>query len=1602
MADNNPNTGGMDFDPFENMSSSSRSVGEPNKDANGLYYDHEAALDYMIQTPVSQLIPANNEPELVGPEGTSYANLSDIEKYTHQDTFDGMGFNPTDPQNYERWVAKETWGSALAKGFDSFGDKFSNTFSDYWKDYGRMASSLAHMDASRLTPDEQEMLGINMAEHKSAMENYVFVPEDEQDDIFGKKSMSEFIGNAGFAMGTISALSLELIADSLITLGTGGAGAVSFGATFARLGGKMGLKTAAKTVGKKVVKEGLEEGAELAMKKGNFFTGMTKTANESLDTIKASASQQARGVADIANNPSAMRQSMNAFSEVFSFNTKAIAGSKTFGELTGNIIKGTPILGTGAKYAEKIAAASKSGKGFGELAGMGFSGIRRMGQEYNLAATEASFEAITSYGDTLDKMISQHEAETGKSVTAEELAVMKEYAGQASFANYSTNLAILLATNQLQFGSLFNRFTPANRVVSELINDSSQGSILKVRRMFGMSKVAGKTYKKGFWGTYGLTGQIAKDFGKKQATYEVSKQFLRGFTKWELSEGLQENFQEMSGSAWKNYYAGKVNGVNYTLSDAFGEGAAEQFTKQGFKTFLQGALTGSLIRIPTAGITKVSQGLQEYSVNRQYEDGQSPIQKAEARLEADVNSLNNFLVSLGDKKVDNTVVNFDAQLNSSQAQTEAAGQGKEYEFMNAKDNAMLSAALTANRIGAIDVLVNGVREMGEEMSAEEFESTFNVKLSETNYNSPKEFASKVSKDLKKYSDSVDKIRQNVKSKLEDPYVHEEGSDDMYLASMMRNVQEDAIHLIALNSLKAQRASERAEKVVADYNSISELATSSDYVYRVLSKPEMISSEFGNISADIKILKENLKTEGLTPKDRKDAKKQLKNKEREFKLLEEWESFFSSREEVVNYTDDVGAEQSYKENVLDVFVGKKSAKKVQELDEEGNVIDEQHTYDTHDKNVRRVFREILNLKNKQLGNETTVYAKNVEAGFDKIMDFIKLDKDARDYTEAVESLYSPETYRATIKHMRDGKFKNKLLAYASNIENQIVEGINKILLDRGIIVIDVDEQNNPYVKLDGIKTDEYYELQEKMVNAIIKSEPYKNIMNIIIDPNLGVAQNKYVQEQLKKIDSIIKSEFQSNMSEYAPGYVFEEVISDEDMKLFNEKKEASEEIKDAIAKSLFENDNDINKLSSRQQEIYNQFSGSISAKRASLKSEVEDEVTEVDPRVATVESLKKDLEGEFPPTGEAKTIIEESIVSLEAELEAEKIKTVKTPDTIEGPELDTQMGEKPVDEYTGAEDVEAEAGRGFSRTSSQQQLDTIFSKLAPLAELKMKGVLTTDEGLNVNDEIEKLTAESKALRKSMQEVENVTEAEPKQDGEVTGEEFTELTEEPVGEDESSHTVSENKEQKFDVKDRDGNILSSHNTEEKAREVQKQIDINHDNLDFVQSLLNEIKTTDAVVSSEVVVAVIERLNPLLEAYNAKPKTTNHETLKSFYEKSTKGNKKAVNKVINDYIKLKPEFVKAKPDTLIEDSGVTAEKKGKQDSQTAKEETEKQIFTNAVNALHNELKGVSMPTTQSGKTIAIIFPEDTVNFDKFVISTKEDQILNSLKNIKFSCKK
>jgi hypothetical protein len=1052
----------------------------------------------------------------------TYADRSQTDIYRFQKDFDPVGFNPSDSLNYDKFLNRETFGSALSKGLDSFSHKFGGTFKDYWKDYGRMTEAITSWDWSKMMPDEDQMLKQYYEDQIDMNKNFVFVKPEDEDAIFNKRFLSEFVGNAGFAMGTFSALSMEIAGDILLTAATGGSGAISFGATWARLTGKAAAKAAAK------------EGAEQALTKGfmidDLFKGFASTSGKSVDdfAVMANAAKVKNAVAPIANRTASATEELlgtqfGIFSRIFD-----ISKSKSVTEIAANFGRALPVVGAGFSSIEKIAAGAKAGLSGSELAGMGLQGIRRMAQELNMSSTEASFEAVTSYGDVLNTLVDDYRAKHGEAPSPYQIDEMKSLAIHAASGNYNTNMGVLLATNKLQFGNLFNKFAPANRVMREL-TESTDTNFLTA-----MNKNLVQVYDKGKWGTVSVLGKVVKDFGKKEAAYQMGKSFMKNFGKFELTEGIQENIQEMSGAAWKNYYVSKYDSTGVTLSNAFELGLEEQFTKQGFKTFLMGALTGSIISGPTKAINMSLDSLREGVDSMTYsgEKGKRPSVLAKEQLSKDLELLNTHLKDMTGAGMKEKTFNFNAQMNAAMDMADAASQGKEYEFQNAKDDAFLAAVAVAKKTGSIKALQQAIKNMGDNMTEEEFKIAFNIELKETKYKSPKEFTESISTKIEEYSDTVNALKKSVGPMI-DPFVYEARSTDRIAAGMLRHVQEDMIEVLALNKIRGGMTGIRAQQVAEKFQAVKGLADSSAFAVRVMADPELAIAEIGTLQADL-LSAEKQEKEVMDPLIKQDLKKEIKLKKEKIEALEDWFDLFEKKsvtqiekgEDGTPKKNEDGTEKVSVYTELGRFQGVLKEIKSTDADGKETVVKE---YDQKDVSIRESFRKLMDIHNKETGAKK-IQDSDIQQAFDLFVDYMNLDKDTKDYMNAVEVFSDQSKMLEIFNRMYSGKMKHQILGYLSDVQN--------IALKARIVVMQdgLSSAKDQFVIMqDAVKVGDFIIEEAQKLSSYQKLQAIANSTDT--EHNLSdwayiTKQVDELKEELKKIVNLSKSQI-STVAETTP-------------------------------------------------------------------------------------------------------------------------------------------------------------------------------------------------------------------------------------------------------------------------------------------------------------------------------------------------------------------------------------------------------------------------------------------------------------------------------------
>lgn len=190
---------------------------------------------------------------------------------------------------------------------------------------------------------------------------------------------------------------------------------------------------------------------------------------------------------------------------------------------------------------------------------------------------EASFEALQSTNEFRDRLIQEHVERTGTEPDTETLSSINEMAERVGNTTFGLNVALLSATNYIQFPKILGSSYRAER---KLFNDSVE-EIGKISRNAEGKFVAGSA------------SRVGKAIDKTRNALGLL---------FSPSEAFEEGSQTALQFGVNNYYNKAYQNKDADLfSDLFGEGIKHTLTsKEGIESILIGGISGGLMESPGA------------------------------------------------------------------------------------------------------------------------------------------------------------------------------------------------------------------------------------------------------------------------------------------------------------------------------------------------------------------------------------------------------------------------------------------------------------------------------------------------------------------------------------------------------------------------------------------------------------------------------------------------------------------------------------------------------------------------------------------------------------------------------------------------------------------------------------------------------------------------------------------------------------------------------------------------------------------------------------------------------------------------------------------
>lgn len=917
-----------------------------------------------------------------------------------------------DPTADNESTAAKNWSTwdAIGTGLSGMLDNALYAGKQYAMFYPRLGRAIVSLDASLLNPNEAEIAAAGEEQKRISKQNPIFYDPGSEDDIFSKQFLSETLQSTGFTFGTMGAF----VAENAIFGGMG-----------------------------KVLPKLFKIGA------ANSSMRLAEIGDEAINLGKGELSLTEQTKNLLQNGPAGRLGSKTLWDKALA------AGSKL------------PFLDGLADAGKLMQIGAKSGLTTGELTMIGLGGLRRGVSEWNFASSEAVVESGGVYGETYDMLYDKYQ-KAGIEVTPEIQDQIRKDAMSAATKDYAVNVAILGITNKIMFTNLFRSFGTDSKFINLLTKEGER--TLSVMGETEGGKMLAKSLPKSFLGVLGNRKDIIEKFGKQVYRKELGKDLIRGLSKFEINEGIQENLQEGTSVAIKKYYSDLYDKDVASWGDSFAEGVSSQFNKKGLKTFLSGALMGFFTRPITGAIQTAKESFDEYREKRANPNHVNS-------LKSTLNELNTFYQD-PKKVLYEPIKAIKEQVTFNTQMAKASAQGQKYDYFNNKDSAIIKLALYAKNTGTFDTFKDFIKGYGSNFSEKEFKEATGIDIKDTKYNSVQEYTNELAETLDRYGELHDKYTDMYSNHLSletltsDPY-----RKQRYAFNQM--ALKNAIHTVAFNEAKAQASTIRAADISRKVSQVEGIGNAAASTFNNITSYSKSQDSLRILENELKILKETPGKDDVT-------KQAIKDKQEEIKLLKDWNS--SAYEEVVD-----------KENEDEKTYLPFNVRALSEA--------------SKDKLVETLTK-YYQLKNKQNGITAPIKIQDVKKILNDVNDYQKLTDDTKDYIDAVNLLSDP----------------NKFVKFAINHRSALVAAFARTAHDTYKELESQSGLFEEYIKNNPADLEQLLSIAKSPFNAY---DSMDTVLKAIDNINkLAIDQNKKTQEENEIKQKEILEELEKKAAEAA--------------------------------------------------------------------------------------------------------------------------------------------------------------------------------------------------------------------------------------------------------------------------------------------------------------------------------------------------------------------------------------------------------------------------------------------------------------------------------------
>lgn len=516
-----------------------------------------------------------------------------------------------------------------------------------------------------------------------------------------------------------------------------------------------------------------------------------------------------------------------------------------------------------AGASQDAVKAYRNGEGLLQAGMIGLGGVKRSLSEFNMAATEARFEAAGTYGHLYGDLYDQFATANGRAPEGAELERIQNMAQDAAWDNFRVNTGILMVANRIQFDGMLNKFSSSRSTLKNAA-DQATSELFPVTATKEGKKVV-QVFNKGKLGKLSAYGDINKSLGRKAANWEAFKSIMSGAGKWEISEGVQELSQETSNTALSQYYTDLYNGKDADLGTAVQDAAREQVSMQGLKTFLMGAVTGRLISPLSYTATKV---MERAGSTRDQRDQKKQWIEEQRDI---INSVySNLPMALSE-----TVANTKVGNRQTKNMTGALKDNSRYQYNNDKETLLAKAVSAAIKTNMLPSLTDTLRSYGDYFTQEEWKQAYG----DLGKEQVQTYTQKVATEIEDFANRWEELKDKF-GDLVMPESAPKNSEEYKLLQQKKWALDSAIEVLATADYKQKKSLQRAAQLMAEVSANPDFGGSANQAFRVLG--DLVAS-----MKEIEMLGQEIATSEQLENQNDELKKQLADKKEQMKHLQDW-------------------------------------------------------------------------------------------------------------------------------------------------------------------------------------------------------------------------------------------------------------------------------------------------------------------------------------------------------------------------------------------------------------------------------------------------------------------------------------------------------------------------------------------------------------------------------------------------------------------------------------------------------------------------------------------------------------------------------------------